>query len=201
MDTLIQLRSASPYLQRCETPIGRLEVASDGESITAVAIERNGTLPHDGLAYDSTAVADEAVAPLLDYFQGYRRRFTVPVTHRGTPFQVAVWQELAAIGWGEVTTYGAIAAAVGKVGSGRAVGGAIASNPTPLLVGCHRVLSASGRITGYSWGKGVATKAWLLDHESIGHAPLTPSAPPSAATAAAPQTSSRSSPVGDTDRR
>jgi methylated-DNA-[protein]-cysteine S-methyltransferase len=147
-----------------------VEVASDGEAITGVAIERNGLLPHDGLAYDSTAVADEAIAQLLDYFLGFRRKFTVPVSHRGTPFQVAVWQELAAIGWGEVTTYGAIAAAVGKVGSGRAVGGAIASNPTPLLVGCHRVLSATGRITGYSWGEGVRTKAWLLDHESIGHA-------------------------------
>ncbi|MFB2598005.1 methylated-DNA--[protein]-cysteine S-methyltransferase [Herbiconiux sp. P17] len=170
MDTLTQLRSASPYLQRCDTPIGRIEVASDGDAITAVAIEHNGSLPHDGLAYDSTAVADEAIAQLLDYFEGYRRGFSVPVAHRGTPFQVSVWQELARLRWGQVTTYGAIAAAVGKTGSGRAVGGAIASNPTPLLVGCHRVLSATGRITGYSWGEGVKTKAWLLDHESIGHA-------------------------------
>ena len=170
MDTLTQLRSASPYLQRCDSPIGRIEVASDGDAITAVAIEHNGSLPHDGLAYDSTAVADEAIAQLLDYFEGYRRAFSVLVAHRGTPFQLSVWQQLARLRWGQVTTYGAIAAAVGKTGSGRAVGGAIASNPTPLLVGCHRVLSATGRITGYSWGEGVKTKAWLLDHESIGHA-------------------------------
>ncbi len=170
MDTLIQLRSASPYLQRCDTPIGRIEVASDGLAVTAVAIEHQGVLPHDGLAYDSNTIADEGAAQLLEYFDGYRRTFTVPIAQRGTPFQRSVWHQLARLGWGEVTTYGAIAAAVGKAGSGRAVGNAIASNPTPLFVGCHRVLSASGRITGYSWGEGVRTKAWLLDHESIGHA-------------------------------
>jgi methylated-DNA-[protein]-cysteine S-methyltransferase len=170
MDTLTQLRSASPYLQRCSTPIGRLEVASDGESVTAVSIELKGLLPHDGLAYDSDAVSDEAVAQLLDYFDGYRKRFTVPLLHRGTPFQVAVWQELAAIGWGRSATYGQIAAAVGRRGSGRAVGGAIASNPTPLLVGCHRVLSAAGSATGWSWAEGVRTKQWLLDLEGIPHA-------------------------------
>jgi len=97
MDTLTQLRAASPYLQRCVTPIGRLEVASDGESITAVAIERRGVLPHDGLAFDSTAVADEAVAQLLDYFEGWRKKFSVPVEQHGTPFQRAVWRQLAAV--------------------------------------------------------------------------------------------------------
>jgi methylated-DNA-[protein]-cysteine S-methyltransferase len=169
MDTLTQLRSASPYLQRCSTPIGRIEVASDGEAVTAVAVEHNGVLPHDGLAFDSDAVADEAVAQLLDYFSGFRRRFTVPLLHRGTPFQVAVWQELAAIPWGHSSTYGLIASAVGRRGSGRAVGGAIAMNPTPLLVGCHRVLSADGRATGWSWGQGVRTKSWLLGLERIPH--------------------------------
>ncbi|MFB2555856.1 methylated-DNA--[protein]-cysteine S-methyltransferase [Herbiconiux liangxiaofengii] len=170
MDTLIQLRSASPYLQRCDTPIGRVEVVSDGEAVTAVAIEQRGLLPHDGLAFDSNTVADEAVAQLLDYFSGSRRRFSVPIAHRGTPFQVRVWQELAALGWGEVTSYGTIARAVGKPGSGRAVGGAVSLNPTPLLVGCHRVLSASGHITGWSWGAGAITKGWLLAHESIPYA-------------------------------
>ncbi|GAA2222921.1 methylated-DNA--[protein]-cysteine S-methyltransferase [Herbiconiux moechotypicola] len=167
MDTLIQLRAASPFLQRCETPIGRVEVLSDGEAVTSVALEQRGSLPHDGLAYDSDAVADEAVAQLLDYFQGVRRRFTVPVAHHGTPFQHAVWAVLAELRWGEHTSYGAIARAVGRAGSGRAVGGAIAINPTPLIVGCHRVLSATGRVTGWSWGDGAATKARLLAHEGI----------------------------------
>lgn len=169
MDTLTQLRSASPYLQRCSTPIGRVEVMSDGESITGVGLEHNGMLPHDGLAFDSTAVADEAIAQLLDYFQGTRRRFSVPIAHYGTPFQLQVWRVLAAIPWGHCTSYGAIAATVGRVGSGRAVGGAIASNPTPLLVGCHRVLSAAGRVTGWSWADGTRTKSWLLHHERIPH--------------------------------
>lgn len=169
MDTLTQLRSASPYLQRCTSPIGRIEVTSDGECITSVAIEHQGALPHDGLAYDTTAVTDEAIAQILDYFGGFRKSFTVPLLHRGTPFQVLVWNEIAAVGFGSSTTYGAIAKAVGKAGSGRAVGGAIASNPTPLLVGCHRVLSADGRVTGWSWGDGAPTKARLLALEKIPH--------------------------------
>jgi methylated-DNA-[protein]-cysteine S-methyltransferase len=167
MDTLTQLRSAAPYVQRSDTPIGRVEVVSDGEAVVRVSLETAGTLPHDGLVFDSNTVADEAIAQLLDYFQGRRRRFTVPIAHRGTPFQVMVWQELAALGWGEPSDYGAIARAVGKVGAGRAVGGAVALNPTPLLVGCHRVLSVRGDITGWSHGEGVRTKAWLLAHESI----------------------------------
>ncbi|MCS5715043.1 methylated-DNA--[protein]-cysteine S-methyltransferase [Herbiconiux sp. CPCC 205716] len=170
MDTLTQQRAAAPFLQRCTTPIGRVEVVSDGEAVTRVALEAAGALPHDGLVFDSDTVADEAIAQLLDYFEGSRKRFTVPLAHRGTPFQVAVWQELAALGWGEPTDYGAIARAVGKVGAGRAVGGAVALNPTPLLVGCHRVLSVAGRITGWSHGEGVPTKAWLLSHESIAFA-------------------------------
>lgn len=169
MESLTQLRSAAPYLQRATTPIGRVEVQCDGESVTAVAIERNGVLPHDGLAYDTNTVADEAVAQLLDYFVGWRTTFSVPLSARGTPFQVLVWNELAAIDWGCSTTYGAIAQAVGRRGSGRAVGRAIALNPTPLFVGCHRVLSASGHATGYSWGRGILTKSQLLTHEGIPH--------------------------------
>ncbi|MDO9398842.1 MAG: MGMT family protein, partial [Herbiconiux sp.] len=114
METLTRLRASSPYLQRGETPIGRIEVRSDGDAVTGVSIEHLGVLPHDGLAFDSDAVADEAIAQLIDYFEGFRRRFTVPILHHGTPFQCAVWQELGAIPWGHVTSYGAIARAVGR---------------------------------------------------------------------------------------
>jgi methylated-DNA-[protein]-cysteine S-methyltransferase len=57
--------------------------------------------------------------------------------------------------------------AVGKPTAGRAVGGAIGSNPIPLFIGCHRVLGADGRVTGYSGGQGIPTKLWLLEHEGI----------------------------------
>lgn len=158
------------YLTRIDSPIGRLEIVGDGEAVTAVSIERGGALPHDELAERSNGVLDAAAAQLREYFAGARSEFDVPVKVGGTAFQRAVWAELARLGWGEAISYGALAAAIGRHGSSRAIGGAVGANPVPIIVGCHRVLGSDGRITGYSGGEGVTTKLWLLQHERIGFA-------------------------------
>jgi methylated-DNA-[protein]-cysteine S-methyltransferase len=85
----------------------------------------------------------------------------------GTDFQRSVWKEIGKIKFGQVKTYADIAKAIGKPLAARAVGGAVGSNPIPLIVGCHRVLGASGKITGYSGGKGIPTKRILLKLEGI----------------------------------
>jgi methylated-DNA-[protein]-cysteine S-methyltransferase len=157
------------WLRRTESPIGRLELSSSGDSVTALSIERAGVLPHDGVPERSNDVLDLAVSQLAEYFSGTRRRFDVPVTAAGTAFQTAVWAQLSALDFGEVISYGQLGFATGRATAGRAVGGAVGANPVPLLVPCHRVLAAGGRITGYSAGNGVPTKVWLLDHEGIGH--------------------------------
>jgi methylated-DNA-[protein]-cysteine S-methyltransferase len=89
------------------------------------------------------------------------------VEWHGTAFQEAVWQQIADLGWGQTASYAEIAGAIGNPKAVRAVGGAVGANPVPLIVGCHRVMGASGQITGYSGGDGIATKKWLLNHESI----------------------------------
>jgi methylated-DNA-[protein]-cysteine S-methyltransferase len=160
----------SPYLLRLDTPIGRVELLADEEHLTALSIERDGALPHDDLAERPNAVLDSARSQLLEYFAGARTEFDIPVRLIGTPFQQAVWAELVRLGWGEATSYGALAAAVGRPGSARAIGGAVGANPVPIIVGCHRVLASDGRITGYSGGEGIPTKLWLLAHERIGFA-------------------------------
>jgi methylated-DNA-[protein]-cysteine S-methyltransferase len=132
-------------------------------------IENAGRLPHDGLPEKPNPVLDEAVLQLDQYFSGDRKTFDVPVRLEGTPFQLAIWQQLSRLGWGEFVSYGELGAAAGRPGSGRAVGGAVGANPIPIIVGCHRILASSGKITGYSGGSGIPTKVWLLDHESIGH--------------------------------
>lgn len=157
------------HLTRIESPIGRIELTSDGTSITSLAIERDGRLPHDGQPSNSTAVLDAAVSQLGEYFAGARRDFDLPVSMVGTDFQRSVWRELAEIPYGEVVSYGEIGLATGRPTAGRAVGGAVGANPVPIIVPCHRVLASNGRITGYSGGNGIPTKAWLLDHEGIGH--------------------------------
>lgn len=155
------------YLIRIASPIGRLELAGDGERVTSLTIESGGRLPQEDESERTHAVLREAAQQLDDYFAGNRREFTVPVDLGGTPFRRSVWERIARLEWGEYISYGALGEAIGKPGSARAIGGAVASNPVPILVGCHRVLSATGSVTGYTGGEGITTKLWLLAHEGI----------------------------------
>ena len=158
------------FLIRLPSPIGRLELTSDAERIRSLSIERGGHLPLEETPEAPSPLLDRAARQLAEYFAGTRTVFDLPVTPSGgTAFQRDVWQRLSELGFGEVTSYGELARSLGKPGSGRAVGGAVGANPVPILIGCHRVLAADGRITGYSGGNGVPTKVWLLHHEGIEH--------------------------------
>jgi methylated-DNA-[protein]-cysteine S-methyltransferase len=161
-------------LRRIDTPIGRIEVVGDGAAIVSLAIERDGRLPHDGHDEHPDPVTDLAIAQLEEYFAGARHDFDVPVSLAGTAFQLAVWEQLVDLEWGEVISYGELGHATGRATAGRAVGGAVGANPVPIIVPCHRVLGSNGRITGYSGGEGISTKSWLLAHEGIAHKNPTP---------------------------
>ena len=164
------MTAATPaYLTRFASPLGRIEITSDGESITSLAIEREGVLPNEPIAEHTAPVLENARAQLDEYFAGTRTEFDLPLDVGGTVFQKSVWAELARVPFGETTSYGALGVATGRATAGRAVGGAIGANPVPLLVACHRVLATNQKITGYSAGNGVSTKIWLLDHEGIPH--------------------------------
>jgi methylated-DNA-[protein]-cysteine S-methyltransferase len=160
---------APTFLRRLDSPIGRIEITSDGTSITSLAIESGGRLPWQELPEHSNDVLDMAARQLDEYFAGERTDFDVPVSVGGTEFQRAVWAELAQLPFGSVISYGEIGFATGRITAGRAVGGAVGANPVPIIVPCHRVLASNKRITGFSAGEGIATKAWLLDHEGIEH--------------------------------
>jgi methylated-DNA-[protein]-cysteine S-methyltransferase len=162
-------RLDTDHIVRVESPIGRIEVTCDGSAITSLAIEHDGSLPHDGQPDAGDDVLAEATRQLGEYFAGTRREFDLPLSLGGTPFQRAVWAELDAIGWGQSLSYGDIGMATGRPTAGRAVGGAIGANPIPIIVPCHRVLASDRRITGYSAGQGIPTKVWLLDHEGVDH--------------------------------
>ncbi len=161
--------TAPTYVRRIDSPIGRLEIASDGSAITSLTIERAGHLPWEQIPEKSTRVIDTAAEQLGEYFAGKRSNFDMPVSLPGTAFQQAVWAELVEIPYGGVVSYGALGLATGRTTAGRAVGGAVGANPIPIIVPCHRVLASDGRITGYSGGNGIPTKVWLLEHEGIAH--------------------------------
>ncbi|MED6301709.1 MAG: methylated-DNA--[protein]-cysteine S-methyltransferase, partial [Pseudomonadota bacterium] len=95
-----------------------------------------------------TTAADE----LSQFFSGQRSEFSVPIKPKGTAFQLSVWRELQAIGWGVMCSYRDIAERLGKPAASRAVGGAVGRNPIPIIIPCHRILGASGALTGFSGG-------------------------------------------------
>jgi len=94
------------------------------------------------------------------YFAGELREFTLPLSLSGTPFQLAVWEELLRVPYGEVVSYGGLARRIGRARAARAVGGAVGANPVPILVPCHRVVRGDGSLGGF--GPGLEWKRRLL---------------------------------------
>jgi len=106
----------------------------------------------------------DATTQLAAYFAGKRTCFDLPLTFGdGTPFQQQVWTALCDIPYGETISYGRLATRIGQPGAARAVGLANNRNPIAIIVPCHRVIGASGSLTGY--GGGLERKTWLIDHE------------------------------------
>ena len=108
----------------------------------------------------------DALRQLAEYLDGNRREFDLPIDWRAVPdFSAAALRAAAAIPCGQVRTYGELAAEMGLTNGARAVGQAMASNPIPIILPCHRVLGADRRLHGYSGLNGIETKAWLLKLE------------------------------------
>ncbi|PPI54218.1 methylated-DNA--[protein]-cysteine S-methyltransferase [Rathayibacter toxicus] len=163
------MKTTPLHVRRSTSPLGRIEVGSDGNAIVSLAIEHDAVLPHNHLPESDLPVLVSAVTQLDEYFGGTRRAFDLPLMMQGTAFQREVWNELRHLAFGETISYGALGVALGRPSVGRSIGGAVGANPLPIIVGCHRVLAGDGRLTGYSAGAGIPTKTWLLDHEGIVH--------------------------------
>ncbi|OWR27704.1 tRNA epoxyqueuosine(34) reductase QueG [Saccharibacillus sp. O23] len=119
----------------------------------------------------------EAIKPykkqLFEYLTGRRETFDLPLDLRGTPFQVEVWRALEKIGYGETASYKRIAEAVGRPAAVRAVGGANNRNPLPLILPCHRVVGADGKLVGYAGGVEVKEKLLAIEARVLGNRTLT----------------------------
>lgn len=115
----------------------------------------------------TSMLAKEAVRQLRAYLKDSAFEFSLPLAPAGTPFQRKVWQEIAAIPPGQVTTYGELAKAVQS--APRAVGGACGANPYPIVIPCHRVIATGGGLGGFARQRGgflLDIKRWLLEHEA-----------------------------------
>lgn len=149
--------------------VNRVEILGPTKSKTQIE-SRVGEMSRETEAAtaQSTQHLQAALVALSNYFDGGTHLESVPLDIAGTPFQMAVWNEIEKLGPGAVATYGEIAERIGNPKAMRAVGAAVGANPIPLFIGCHRVLGSQGRITGYSGGDGLPTKRLLLTHEAIG---------------------------------
>jgi methylated-DNA-[protein]-cysteine S-methyltransferase len=110
----------------------------------------------------------DAIDQLHAYFAGTLREFDLPLVLRGTDFQKRVWRQLAQIRFGETTTYGAIAAQLGKPTASRAVGAANGQNPISIVLPCHRVIGKSGKLTGYAGGLDKKEKLLRFERDCLG---------------------------------
>ena len=119
--------------------------------------------PGDGVEAPDHPILTKTEAQLAEYFVGERTAFDVPLDTTGTPFQKAVWTLLCDIPYGTTTSYGALALQLGSLGKSRAVGLANGKNPVAIIVPCHRVIGASGALTGF--GGGLDIKVFLLELE------------------------------------
>ncbi len=155
------------------SPLGGITLASDGQALTG--------LWFDGQKYFAASldpshqegdlpVFAQARAWLDRYFQGKDPGSPPPLSPKGSPFRQAVWKKLLEIPYGQVTTYGAIGAAIAREQglpsmSAQAVGGAVGHNPISLMIPCHRVVGAGGSLTGYAGG--IQKKLALLSLEQV----------------------------------
>jgi methylated-DNA-[protein]-cysteine S-methyltransferase len=143
------------------TVIGDLGVAVDEVGVCAV---RFGG-PGGPVEAQADGLLGEVVEQLASYFAGERTEFEVPLSVRGgSPFERDVWAEISKIGYGDTNSYGRIAASVGDPGAAQAVGTACNHNPLPILVPCHRVIGADGKLVGF--GGGLPRKRALLQLET-----------------------------------
>ena len=154
------------YTTTKPSPVGDLMLASDGESLLGVWFtpHRHGPSGHESWHTDDTLpVLVEAGRQLTAYFERDLKYFDLPMTLRGTPFQRSVWAVLREIPYGETMFYGQLAERIGCPAGARAVGLANGRNPISIIVPCHRVVGATGNLTGY--GGGLERKQHLLDFE------------------------------------
>jgi methylated-DNA-[protein]-cysteine S-methyltransferase len=152
------------YFTITPSPYGDIALTANEQGLTALSFQQ-GASP---LIIDDNHLKNEdkfieVCKQLEEYFSGERTEFNLPLAPQGTPFQQKVWQALATIKQGDTQSYLWIAKKINNEKAVRAVGAANGKNPIALIIPCHRVIGANGKLTGYAGGLGL--KAKLLMHE------------------------------------
>ena len=155
------------YYDYTRSPHGRMLLVADEKALTSVSFAGQKYAPRiakDWQRGRSHAPLLKAKRELAEYFAGRRKRFSVRLAPRGTPFQRKVWRAIAGVGFGKTIAYAELARRAGRPGSARAAGAATGRNPLGIIVPCHRIVGSNGSLTGYAGG--LAKKRALLELEA-----------------------------------
>ncbi len=144
------------------SPVGWLSIEDDGTALTKINFEKQACKD----CVKRSDLADMAIKQLEEYFSGKRCSFSLPMAPVGTQFMQDVWQALVTIPYGEVRSYRDIAKTIGNPKACRAVGMANNRNPLPIIIPCHRVIGANGKLIGYAGGLGCKEKLLALEKEN-----------------------------------
>ncbi len=145
-----------------ETGLGKIGIAEKNGAVCDIIFP--GENISGEVIFEETALICEANRQLLEYLAGSRREFSLPLEPEGTTFMKSVWRQLQNIPYGKTRSYKEVAASLGNIRACRAVGQANHRNPIPIMIPCHRVISADGGLGGY--GGGLDIKRLLLELEN-----------------------------------
>ena len=148
-----------------DSPVGCLLLGAQEGKLVQVRLINDEEKHCDFLGTDP--VLEMAQEQIAQYFAGERAEFDLPIVMQGTAFECALWQQLVKIPFGETTNYGNLANILGKPSASRAVGRACSRNPLLIVVPCHRVVAASGRLTGFSGGMEAKRSLLILEGHTI----------------------------------
>ena len=144
------------------SPIGKIKISGTADYISQVIFVKEDA-PLVEISETIPPLLIECTEQLIQYFQGARRSFELPLNQQGTAFQQEVWTELMSIGYAKTISYINVARRTGDPKATRAVANANGKNNLCIIVPCHRVIGANNELTGYSGG--LWRKKWLLEHE------------------------------------
>ncbi|HWA38918.1 MAG TPA: methylated-DNA--[protein]-cysteine S-methyltransferase [Burkholderiales bacterium] len=150
-----------------ETPLGRMLLVSSEKGLCGAHFVGQKYFPKLDPSWKREK--SRASRELEEYFSGRRKKFDLPLAAEGTPFQRAVWREIAKVPFGETITYAELARRAGFPGSARAAGAATGRNPIGVIVPCHRIVGTNGSLTGYAGG--LDRKKALLALEGLAPSP------------------------------
>lgn len=153
---------------RMESPVGPLLLVADDHGLRRIEFV-NGRKPvqADPEWREDAEPLGETIRQLRAYFGGELERFDLALAPAGTQFQLAVWNRLCEIPYGETISYGELARRIGNPNASRAVGLANGSNPIPILIPCHRVIGSNGKLTGYGGGLPIKEKLLALERRQL----------------------------------